>query len=306
MSHTNPFRPTDVADAAAQIAAQVFAVRSHTVAAVAASSSGTTTNVVNGRLTLESGVPVSTTDQTGKTTIYFTPYKGNQIVLWDGSAWTAYTFTETSLALGTLTSGLPYDVFGYVSSGALTLELLAWTSTTARATAVTLQDGRYCKSGDKTRLYLGTFYTTATTTTEDSLTKRFVWNNYNRVGRRLRKSDSTSHTYNGGYRSWNNSTANRFEAVIGLQEEALVVSVTGEVGGVSNVYGITAVGMDSTTVPDAYGYVRGIGVAVDASAGGTVVYSPAVGYHFFQALESSVSTGAPTFVTYFIVGDLIA
>ena len=51
--------------------------------------------------------------------------------------------TPHSLALGTLTSGKNYDVFGYVSGGALTLESLVWTSDTARATAVTLQDGRY-------------------------------------------------------------------------------------------------------------------------------------------------------------------
>ena len=44
------------------------------------------------------------------------------------------------LALGTLTSGKPYDVFGYISGGALALELLAWTNDTTRATAVTLQD----------------------------------------------------------------------------------------------------------------------------------------------------------------------
>lgn len=61
-------------------------------------------HTVNGRLTLETGVPISATDQTAKTTVYFTPYKGNQINLWDGSAWTLYTFTETSLALGTITA----------------------------------------------------------------------------------------------------------------------------------------------------------------------------------------------------------
>ena len=37
-----------------------------------------------GRLTLESGVPVPSTDQTAKTTIYYTPYIHNSIQLWDG------------------------------------------------------------------------------------------------------------------------------------------------------------------------------------------------------------------------------
>lgn len=138
-----------------------------------------------GRLTLTSGTPVTTSDVTGATTIYYTPYQHNVITLWDGTEWSPVIFAETSLALGTLTSGRPYDVFGFLSGGALSLELLAWTNDTTRATAVTLQDGRYCKSGDKTRLLLGTFYTTSTTTTEDSAVNRYLNNAYNRVERNL-------------------------------------------------------------------------------------------------------------------------
>ena len=162
-----------------------------------------------GRLTLESGVPVSTTDQTAKTTIYYTPFVHNTILLWDGADWVPTTFTETSLALGTLTSGRPYDVFGYLSSGSLVLESLAWTNDTTRATAVTLQDGRYCKSGDKTRLLLGTFYTTSTTATADSELTRYVGNVYNRVSKRLISSITStySHTYTTAtWREWNNGT----------------------------------------------------------------------------------------------------
>ena len=162
-----------------------------------------------GRLTLESGVPVSTTDQTAKTTIYYTPFVHNTILLWDGADWVPTTFTETSLALGTLTSALPYDVFGYLSSGALVLESLAWTNGTTRATAVTLQDGRYCKSGDKTRLLLGTFYTTSTTATADSELTRYVSNVYNRVLKRLISTITStySHTYTTAtWREWNNGT----------------------------------------------------------------------------------------------------
>lgn len=150
-----------------------------------------------GRLTLESGVPVSTTDQTAKTNVYYTPFKHNIITLWDGNAWVPVTFSEITLALGTVTSGIGYDVFAYLSGGSLAIEKLAWTSATARATAVTLQDGRYCKSGDKTRLLIGSIYTTSTTTTEDSETARYVGNVYNRVPRRLYKdAGSSSHTYN--------------------------------------------------------------------------------------------------------------
>lgn len=161
-----------------------------------------------GRLTTESGVPVSTSDRTAQSTLYYTPYVHNIINLWDGSEWKPISFTEhtvTGAALTGLTSGKPYDVFAYLSSGALATELLVWTDDTTRATAVTLQDGRYCKSGDKTRLLLGTIYTTGTTTTEDSLQKRYVGNVYNQCARRVYKADTTAHSYGtGANRAWNN------------------------------------------------------------------------------------------------------
>lgn len=163
--------------------------------------------IPGGRLTLESGVPVSTSDQTAKTNVYYTPYVHNVVPLWDGYKWVPVEFTEKTLALGTLTSGLPYDVFGYLSAGALVLESLAWTNGTTRATAVTLQDGRYCKSGDKTRLLLGTFYTTATTTTEDSAKHRFLSNVYNTVERRVFVSVSGETTTSGTYSEIDNAGA---------------------------------------------------------------------------------------------------
>ena len=43
------------------------------------------------RLTLETGVPVSTTNQSAKTTLYAALYKGNSIGLYNGSAWNIRT-----------------------------------------------------------------------------------------------------------------------------------------------------------------------------------------------------------------------
>jgi len=125
-----------------------------------------------GRLTLTPGVPVTISDVVGATTVYYTPFVHDVVILWDGAGWVPTTFTEKSLALGTVISVMPYDVFGYLNAGELALEKLVWTSTTARATGVTLQYGRYCKADDKTRLYLGTFCTTSTVATESSHANR--------------------------------------------------------------------------------------------------------------------------------------
>jgi hypothetical protein len=140
----------------------------------------------DGRLTVESGVPISTTDQLAKTTIYYTPYLGNRIALYDGTKWMWDTFSQLSLSLGTLTASSTYDVFIYDNSGTPTLEWgSAWTNANTRSNALTTQDGVLVLSGQPTRRYLGSVGTMTTTTTEDSLRARNVWNFYNRVPRPL-------------------------------------------------------------------------------------------------------------------------
>ena len=244
--------------------------------------------IPGGRLTLTSGTPVTTADVTGATNVYYTPYLHNQIQLWDGVRWATISFTETTLALGTVTSDLPYDVFGYLSAGVLTLEKLAWTNTTTRATAVTLQDGRYCKSGDKTRLYLGTFHSTSTTQTEDSDAKRFLWNMYNRADKRLTIASASSHTYTtASWRQWNNATANKVEVIVGLAEMAPMFSHKSVMSGATG--GQTGMGFDSLTAASA---------ALDSAVASQQQYSSIVssqavfivGYHYIAALQIGATT----------------
>jgi hypothetical protein len=75
------------------------------------------------RLTTESGVSVSTSDRTAQSIIYLTPHVGNQIALWDGSAWQLRSTTEASLTLSGLTSGRNYDVFAYNPPAAANLTI---------------------------------------------------------------------------------------------------------------------------------------------------------------------------------------
>lgn len=247
-----------------------------------------------GRLTTESGAPVSTSDRTAQSTLYYTPYIHNVISLWNGSDWVPTTFTETSLALGTLTSGRPYDVYGYLSGGALVLESLSWTNDTTRATAVTPQDGRYCKSGDKTRLLLGTFYTTATTTTEDSLARRYLCNVYNAIPRRFYATTAATyaHTYTTtAWREWNNGTnAQRINFVASIPNVTLTalmaasltkVSSTGRVGYVN--IGYDAVDGTSNLSANAEGSVASAGGANTLTV--AVSLSPVPGRHFLAVTQ---------------------
>ncbi len=256
-----------------------------------------TSSIPGGRLTLTSGTPVTTSDVASSTSVYYTPYVNDVITLWDGSIWKSINFTEKTLALGTVTSGLPYDVFGYLSSGNLVLEKLAWTNGTTRATGISLQDGRYCKTGDKTRLYLGSFYTISTTQTADTNAKRFLFNAYHRKMRKLKITESTdSWTYStASWRSWNNSTANRVEVFIGIADDLTEVTFNGVAsnsGGYSMGHGI---GLDSTSANSADTFTAA--GSSGALVAGSSVYKNyiAVGYHYLQALEYGGASGTTTF-----------
>lgn len=256
--------------------------------------------VPGGRLTLTTGTPVTTADVTGATSVYYTPYKHDSIMLWNGTYWQAISFAETTLALGTVTSGLPYDVFGYLNSGALALEKLAWTNGTTRATAITLQDGRYCKSGDKTRLYLGTLYTTSTTQTEDSASKRFLWNMYNRVERALSCVDATN-TWEYTTATWraanNNTTTGqgRVELCVGLAEDPLHAIHQGLAYNASAAGVATGIAIDATNTNHAQvygGFADASGNQISCVYGGTV----AAGYHYVQRTEISAAAGTTTWI----------
>lgn len=273
-----------------------------------------------GRLTLESGVPISTTDQTAKTNIFYTPYIHNKIQLWDGTRWLQITFTEYTLALGTLTSAKPYDVFAYYNSGALALESLVWTDDTSRATSVTLQDGRYAKNGDKTRLYLGTFYTTSTTTTEDSLLNRYLFNMHNRAKRKMKAIDSTdSWQYTtAAWRQANNNSANQVNFVIGAGDQVVRCKATAIANGsvAASVEVSVGIGIDSTTVTSSEIMGANTDNLIAGQIWGEYLGYPGTGKHYLAWLERSNpaaantttwygDAGGPTIYQSGIIGELL-
>jgi hypothetical protein len=219
---------------------------------VAASTLNDMAKPCEGRLTLTTAVPVTTADVTAATTVYFTPYKGNKIALFDGTAtWNTYTLTEVSVAVPATTSTM-YDVFIYDSAGTLTLDATAWTNDTTRATALATQNGVLVKTGATNRRYIGSFRTTGVSgQTEDSSVKRYVWNYYNRVRRFMKAVDTTdTWSYNtSAYRQANANTANQLDFVIGVSEDSVSADVyalaLNSVGGADAGVGV---GVDSTTV----------------------------------------------------------
>lgn len=267
-----------------------------------AASAATDNGVCEGRLTLTSGTPVTTADVTAATTVYFTPYGGNRIALYDGSSWSILTFSELNIALGTDTINKNYDVFAFALAGVAGIERLVWTNDTTRATALVLQDGVLVKSGDTTRRYLGTYRTTAAGQTEDSLVKRLLWNYYNRVRRGLRVTDATdTWTYTTAtIRQANGSTANQVAFVIGVAEvlvDAAVMAIVRNSGAAGSVAFSVGIGEDVT---NAYttGFVGGDIVNFVPNCEQAVMSAlrryPAPGYHFWAWCEYSVAAGTTT------------
>ncbi len=252
------------------------------------------------RISASSTLPVTVSDVTGFTSIYLHPFQGNAITLYNTttSSWQLYTLSAPfQKALGTLTSGLNYDVFVSYSSG-FVVTLTAWTNDTTRATALTTQDGILVKTGALDQRYAGTIRTTSTTAIEDSKAKRFVWNYYNRVEYKDFTNDTTdsfTETGNGTWSAMNGGNAAwKYELIIGYQEDAIVaeVLITANDG-----YAV-AIAMDSATTPDR---TKG---SFGSSATSTYPFTakfcdtPAVGYHYVQALESTWKAG-----TYTAYGD---
>lgn len=245
--------------------------------------------IPSGRLTLTTATPVTTADVTAATTVYYTPYTGNMISLYDGARWIPVIFTEKSLSIAAFTASKPYDIFGYLSSGTLALEGLVWTNATTRATALAYQNGRLVKSGAATRLYLGTIYINSSGgQTDDSEAKRNVWNYYNRVIRKIYTYEATGHTYaTATWRLWNNSTTNNNrEFTIGVAENAVTIGLyaAGQAADTSHPWYI-GVSYDVTNATLDTPARLSSAINVNMEMGSCINHVPGIGNHYYAVVE---------------------
>lgn len=272
----------------------------------------------SGRLTLTSGTPVTTSNVTAATSVYYTPCVGNTIPIYgsDPAATTSYapiTFTEMTLALhSSHAANTNYDVFAFMDTGTVRVGTgPAWSSSTSRGSGagttqlsltsgiwvntvlVNLNNGgtTYSNVAAGKATYLGTIRTTSSSgQTEDGTSNRFISNAYNQASRSLSVTDTTD-SWSYGSTTWrqaNGSTSNKFSFVAGLPGSAIAIHVHGTASG-SGVASV-GVGLNSTTTNSAQAY-----------GGYAATYSPiiaeyrgalAVGYYEVAWLESAV--GATT------------
>ena len=259
----------------------------------------------DGRLSVDSSDPLG--EAAGVGTIYFHRYAGKRIALYDGSSEWSYVeipSSPVSLALSGGTASTPHDVFVYDSSG-LTLELVAWTDDTTRATALAEQDGVKVQSGATNKRYVGTIYLDGSKQVTFNSSVRGVWNESNRVRWESAVTDGTD-SWNYSTASWrqaNGSSSNQVQIMLGRQTEAVSARA------LSNAYNASSqgnfasgVGIDSSTVNSAQTFGAVAAVTNDnAVAVATYEGRPAEGFRDIRWLEHAGSLGGSGTVTW--VGD---
>ncbi len=295
-------------------------------------SSGGVATDPQGRLTLTSDTPVLTADVTAAGTIYYALYNGDQVPLYNGSAWTMTTFTELSQALSDNTkspaaaaNNSNYDMFVWSDSGTLRCTRgPAWSSDTARGTGagtteVERVNGRWVNKVSITNgpaaqrgTYVGSIRTNGSAqcammvntaaASGGSGTRLDVWNMYNRVMVSTTNQDSgVSYAYKVGLRLWRDSAANEVLFIVGMAEDSFDAYATATAtASATTVIGMISLGLDSTNAQHA----RSISGGAQPPAGGTMGFwaslrMPApLGFHFVSPLEEGNNgTGTLTWLT---------
>ncbi len=258
-----------------------------------------TRNACNYRLSLTSGLPVTTADVTGATTLYAVPEGGNDIDLYSGSVWVRFQPGQLSITNSGLSTSTLWDVVMDYNGGTPQLGLRGWASsglgTGARATALAYQDGVLVLSGEPTFRYLGTVYTDASSQFNDSLLLRHVWSYYLRANKAMVRRETTNQwTYTTAtYRQANAAAANQLSMVIGVSENAVTAKVTSTAGNTLANFA-NGIGLNSTSVNSAT-----MSTSPSQQASTSTLYSvyngyPAVGINTLVWLEISQAAGTTT------------
>lgn len=295
--------------------------------ALGALGPGDAITLPSGRLTLTSGAPVMTSNVGSSATVYYTPYDGNLVPIYNGTAFVLTAFTELSNVLANSSAGKAgpaagaasknYDLFAWSDSGTVRLTRgAAWNSDTARS--ATTENDLQRINGIPVNLnaitngpaagvgtYVGSIRTdsggatvTWNTGGVDTPAVLNVWNCYNRrrvAGLASVSTDTWNYTTN-TIRAANGANTMRASSVTGLQEDFFRAQYSQRVVGAGINGALIGIGLDSTTT------LSGRVAYIATEAGGNTALpvhasleSQLLGFHFMQACERGDSAVAATF-----------
>jgi len=270
---------------------------------------GNGTAATAGRLTLTSGVAVTTEDVAGASTVHFTPCNGNEHSLYDGEKWVRRGFPELDLELDDVhhAANTDFGAFLYWDDGAGEVKIgtAPWATTLealggalVNAAEVTLRNGATTTVVAARRAkYVGAIATTLAGETEDSGTKRFVSNLYNVHPRKLKVVEAAAN-WNYSTDTWRwvgNHTYNRADFI--LASDALSARAKQK----SAVYNFSS--STQRPVQVGIGLDRADGTDADHTGGGGTTNAftsypmaeyfgyPGAGRHYFSMLERANGGG---------------
>jgi hypothetical protein len=290
------------------------------------SGSATTPTAPQGRLTLASGTPVMAASQSAKTTVYYTPYAGNAVPIYDGTNMTPTQFAEVSQATTDTTkspaavaASSVYDIFCWVDSGTNRCTRgPAWTNSTTRGYTLTMVNGILLNTSAITNgpaAQRGTWVGTIASNASSSIDYTFggagsggvaaslnVWNAYNRV--RACTTVTDSGTSYAGYtsatpRQARASAGNQIGFVIGAQEDGVSFTYASRSStvAVSQAAINTGVGFDVNNAFSFSASATQTSAAVSVTGGNTNAgsWNAGIGTHVLYALEGSDGSNANNF-----------
>lgn len=264
--------------------------------------------IPGGRLTLTSGTPVTTSDVTAATNVYYAIDKHNLIPAYssaDGKL-VLRAFTEITIGLAGLAANTNFDVYVKWNGAAWVGSTVAWAGDTTRAATVPTRlpnSSVYVSSADSEAMWVGTIRTTSTIgQCEDSAARRFVSNLHNRVVKPLYAADGATASWSYTTATWRefNGAATEGTSRCGMvrcdDRDAVRASVLHHSGNtVALVTRSIAVGVDTSTVPlstlgrSQPNFTNGVEQMTSHYIG-----HPGAGYHTIRALEYSGASGTTT------------
>lgn len=294
---------------------------------LAAVLGGTLSPEPQGRLTLLTASPVMPSSQSLKTTIYYTPYLGTTIPIYNGTLFVPTTFSELSISTSD-TAHSPAAIGNnkvndwFVWNDAGTIRLVHgpdWTDDLNRSvgTALVRVNGLYLNNASITNgpaAQRGTFVGTTRSNGSAQLNWTYgsaasggsaailgIWNCFNRVFVSTNVSDTAAWSYTSAtVRPSDNSTSNRISIVSGLAEDSYEFRftqrfATATVAGANATIGF---GRNGTAAFDysSLGTSPASGASFNAGITANGSYTPLIGFNFWQAMEAGDGTNATSFV----------
>ena len=254
--------------------------------AVNATAATTATPFPQGRLTAQPGTPVHSSDVTSGASVYYTPYVGNLIPVYNGSTMVPTAFSELTLVLNAAHStNTIYDVFVWSNAGVLGIVTgPAWNTSTAGSgargtgastTQLTRVNGLWVNAvsmtgrngsntftvGANSGTYVGSIFIDGSAgqischLTWGQSRKWGIWNAYNRVPVYMKAGDSTASWISNNasaVHAANTSSANSITVFAGLAEEVVEFEAGSRISATLNTnnegFGQIGIGFNSTTV----------------------------------------------------------